>query len=381
LIIRTTRNVITETVNYNHRHYYPKMTKKGIKYDGCTGIGIILLTATVPPSVVYSLSSTTLKPHTNRRSIHTNTQIQISKKFNYVSQSSKNIIRLGSTPLNSKSEVLQDDTFKEINIDDVLLEAENALKAAQNSIVDDDDDDDDGDGDEKNDKEIPLESLNKKLPLEIVNNNNENKNNNNNMEAVADNSKVEEDLSVASFTAILSSTIGGSLLGLLLGSIVAFEISETDTTFASTTLIFAIPILVGISFGGIIGFTGSMQDGIIGTIIRNVLGFPVSALALAIVGNIQLAVNRQVEKTTDGIKAIPSNIANSAKEKALQAANNAKYNAIMTVETALEAALEEIKKVLLMVVALTFLIVLGALIVSPQETYELMQSLQQSVLN
>ena len=355
------------------------MTKKGIKYDGCTGIGIILLTATVPPSVVYSLSSTTLKPHTNRRSINTNTQIQISKRFNYVSQSSKNIIRLGSTTLNSKSEVLQDDTFKEINIDDVLLEAENALKAAQNSIVDDDDDD--VDGDEKNDKEIPLESLNKKLPLEIVNNNNENKNNNNNMEAVANNSKVEEDISVASFTAILSSTIGGSLLGLLLGSIAAFEISETDTTFASTTLIFAIPILVGISFGGIIGFTGSMQDGIIGTIIRNVLGFPVSALALAIVGNIQLAVNRQVEKTTDGIKAIPSNIANSAKEKALQAANNAKYNAIMTVETALEAALEEIKKVLLMVVALTFLIVLGALIVSPQETYELMQSLQQSVLN
>ena len=354
------------------------MTKKGIKYDGCTGIGIILLTATVPPSVVYSLSSTTLKPHTNRRSINTNTQIQISKKFNYVSQSSQNIIRLGSTTLNSKSEVLQDDTFKEINIDDVLLEAENALKAAQNSIVDDDDD---VDGDEKNDKEIPLESLNKKLPLEIVNNNNENKNNNNNMEAVANNSKVEEDISVASFTAILSSTIGGSLLGLLLGSIAAFEISETDTTFASTTLIFAIPILVGISFGGIIGFTGSMQDGIIGTIIRNVLGFPVSALALAIVGNIQLAVNRQVEKTTDGIKAIPSNIANSAKEKALQAANNAKYNAIMTVETALEAALEEIKKVLLMVVALTFLIVLGALIVSPQETYELMQSLQQSVLN
>ena len=354
------------------------MTKKGIKYDGCTGIGIILLTATVPPSVVYSLSSTTLKPHTNRRSINTNTQIQISKKFNYVSQSSQNIIRLGSTTLNSKSEVLQDDTFKEINIDDVLLEAENALKAAQNSIVDDDDD---VDGDEKNDKEIPLESLNKKLPLEIVNNNNENKNNNNNMGAVANNSKVEEDISVASFTAILSSTIGGSLLGLLLGSIAAFEISETDTTFASTTLIFAIPILVGISFGGIIGFTGSMQDGIIGTIIRNVLGFPVSALALAIVGNIQLAVNRQVEKTTDGIKAIPSNIANSAKEKALQAANNAKYNAIMTVETALEAALEEIKKVLLMVVALTFLIVLGALIVSPQETYELMQSLQQSVLN
>ena len=354
------------------------MTKKGIKYDGCTGIGIILLTATVPPSVVYSLSSTTLKPHTNRRSINTNTQIQISKKFNYVSQSSKNIIRLGSTTLNSKSEVLQDDTFKEINIDDVLLEAENALKAAQNSIVDDDDD---VDGDEKNDKEIPLESLNKKSPLEIVNNSNESKNSNNNMGAVANNSKVEEDISVASFTAILSSTIGGSLLGLLLGSIAAFEISETDTTFASTTLIFAIPILVGISFGGIIGFTGSMQDGIIGTIIRNVLGFPVSALALAIVGNIQLAVNRQVEKTTDGIKAIPSNIANSAKEKALQAANNAKYNAIMTVETALEAALEEIKKVLLMVVALTFLIVLGALIVSPQETYELMQSLQQSVLN
>jgi hypothetical protein len=345
------------------------MMRKGIKYDGCAGIGIILLISTVPSSVVYSWSSsttTTLKPP-NRRSINTNTQIQISK-FNYVSQS-KDIIRLGSTPLNSKSKVLQDDTFKEIDIDDVLLEAENALKAAQNSIVDNDvndDVDDDVDGDEKNVKKTPLESPNY----------NNNKNKNNNMETVANDSK-EEDISVASFTAILSSTIGGSLLGSLLGSIAAFEISELDTTYATTSLIFAIPILVGISFGGIIGFTGSMQDGMTGSIIRNVLGFPVSALALAIVGNIQLAVNRQVERTTDGIKSIPSNIANSAKEKALQAANNAKYNAIMTVET----ALEKIKKVLSVVVALTSLIVLGAIILNPQVSYELMQSLQQLVLN
>lgn len=267
---------------------------------------------------------------------------------------------MGSATLNSKSnsKVVQEDTFKEINIDDVLLEAENALKAAQNSIVDDDDDD------EKNDKKILLESR--------PNNNN----NNSNMEAVINNSK-EEDISVASFTAILSSTIGGSLLGSLLGSIAAFEISELDTTYATTSLIFAIPILVGISIGGIIGFTGSMQDGMTGTIIRNVLGFPVSALSIAIVDNIQLAVTRQVERTTDGIKAIPSNIANSAKEKALQAANNAKYNAIMTVET----ALEKIKKVLLVVVAITSLIVLGALILNPQVSYELIESLQQSVLN
>ncbi|MGK3733366.1 MAG: hypothetical protein ACI8RD_010284 [Bacillariaceae sp.] len=334
------------------------MMKKGIKYDGCTIIGIILLTATAPPPlVVYSWSTTTLLPP-NRRSINTNTQIQISK-FNYVSRSKKNI-RMGSATLNSKSnsKVVQEDTFKEINIDDVLLEAENALKAAQNSIVDDDDDD------EKNDKKILLESR--------PNNNN----NNSNMEAVINNSK-EEDISVASFTAILSSTIGGSLLGSLLGSIAAFEISELDTTYATTSLIFAIPILVGISIGGIIGFTGSMQDGMTGTIIRNVLGFPVSALSIAIVDNIQLAVTRQVERTTDGIKAIPSNIANSAKEKALQAANNAKYNAIMTVET----ALEKIKKVLLVVVAITSLIVLGALILNPQVSYELIESLQQSVLN
>jgi hypothetical protein len=43
--------------------------------------------------------------------------------------------------------------------------------------------------------------------------------------------------------------------------------------------------------------------------------------------------------------------------------------------------LEKIKKVLLVVVAITSLIVLGALILNPQVSYELIESLQQSVLN
>jgi len=305
------------------------MTRKGIKHDGFTSISICLLTAAASTSVTYGW---TMKPP-NRRSISTKNQIV---KFNYMSRREKSI-RIASITLNSSSKNKGDDIFKEIDINDVLLEAENALKAAESSI---DDGDVVYDGDDTYKKS---EKFEKKIMKDNPSNNKE----------VVTNSKED----ITSFTKILASTIGGILLGLLLGSMAAFEMSELYTAF-TTPLVFAIPILVGISLGGIIGFTGSTQDGVTGIIIRNVLGVPVQALALAIVDYIQLAVTRQVEKTTNNIKAIPSDLANSAQEKAVQTANILKNNVMMTVES----ALEKIKKVLLVVVALTSIIVLGVLV-------------------
>jgi len=273
-----------------------------------------------------------MKP-SNRRSISKKNQIV---KFNYMSRREKSI-RIASITLNISSKNKGDDIFKEIDINDVLLEAENALKAAESSI---DDGDVVYDGDDTYKKS---EKFEKKIMKDNPSNNKE----------VVTNSKED----ITSFTKILASTIGGILLGLLLGSMAAFEMSELYTAF-TTPVVFAIPILVGISLGGIIGFTGSTQDGVTGIIIRNVLGVPVQALALAIVDYIQLAVTRQVEKTTNNIKAIPSDLANSAQEKAVQTANNLKDNVMMTVES----ALEKIKKVLLVVVALTSIIVLGVLV-------------------
>jgi len=337
-----------------------------MKYDRFTSIGICLLTATVSTSVVFGWA---MKPPT-RRSISTKTQIV---KFNYMPRRENSIVRIVSITLNSSRMSKGDDIFKQIDINDVLLEAENALKAAENSIdvavVSKGDDI----FKEIDMNDVLLEAENALKAAEnsindvaVVSNGDDDtykksekvdkkimKDNPSNNKETVTNSKED----ITSFTKILASTIGGSLLGSLLGSIAIFEMSELYTAF-TTPLASAIPILVGISLGGIIGFTGSMQDGVIGIIIRNVLGVPVQALALAIVDYIQLAVTRQVEKTTNNIKAIPSNLANSAQEKAVQKANDLKENVIMTVES----ALEKIKKVLLVVVALTSVFVLGVLI-------------------
>jgi len=182
-----------------------------------------------------------------------------------------------------------------------------------------------------------------------------------------------EDKASITVTEILSSTIGGILLGSLLGSFAAFKHSEFgDSSFAipnfyaadfpMNALEFSIPIIVGVSLGGITGFAGSLQDDATGTVVRSVLGGPVKALASAIVNNIQQAARRQVEKTTNNIKAIPSNVANSAKQKATQSAKEAKLVVEIALEKAIESALEKVKKLLLVLAVLSSVIVLGVLI-------------------
>ena len=243
--------------------------------------------------------------------------------------------RIKSIAINSRVQDLQqdDDTFTgtEIDINAVLLEADNALQAAEESLEENDD----------NDNYVYT-----------------NINSNNNYKKAATKT-VKGD--IESFTIILSTTIGGSLLGFLSGSIFAFDTKELLYTAFPTPVVYTLPILFGISVGGIIGFMGGTQEdnSALGNIIRAVLGRPVQALASAIVDSVQLSISRQVDKTTSNIKAIPSKIAKSAQGKAEQTAKEVKSRVIITVESTFKKLLEQLKKVLLFSIAFTSVIVVG----------------------
>lgn len=247
---------------------------------------------------------------------------------------------LGDDSGGSPKEVDLKAEFKDINIDDVLLEAENALSLAQTSLGDDDvvvvvdsatktKDDDAG-------------TLKDKLRASVL----------------SDDADGKASVEV---TEILSSTLGGILLGSLLGSVAAFQLSDlgllsiSPESFSADILQFAAPTIAGVVLGGVTGFAGSLQDNALGVIVRNVLGVPAKALASAIVGSIQEAVRRQVEKTTNEIKSIPSNVANSAKETAVQKAKEAK----LSVDVAIESLFEKLKQLVLVAVVLSSLVAVG----------------------
>eukprot|EP00536_Pseudo-nitzschia_multiseries_P003650 jgi/Psemu1/284557/fgenesh1_pg.57_\ len=264
-----------------------------------------------------------------------------------------------TTIIHSKKNELQTDEFRDINIDDVLLEAENALKAAETSLVDSDEIGTDGDTVLDDFKEAVLltkEESKTKIGDEVLMNFEEAT-----RDALPpDREKIKNSVTA---TEIISSAIGGIILGLVLGAFASFELSDLnpsldsilDPDFSVNALELAVPIIFGGTLGGIVGFTGSIQDGLIGLVVRSVLGLPVKALASAIVNSIQDTARRQLEKATDDIKAIPSNVANSAKQKAAQKAMEAR----LTVEVAIDAAIERAKKILLVLAVLSSIGLVG----------------------
>jgi len=194
------------------------------------------------------------------------------------------------TTVYSKRNEIDIDVLKDINIDDVLLEAEKALDVAQTSLGDDDGIDEQG-GENRQDT---IQA--NKLPSNTVQKTS--------IEAIE----------------IISSTIGGIILGSLLGTVATFTVD-----FSPEASQYLIPNIAGATIlGGTLGFAGSLQDNTGGVIVRNILGAPAKTFASAIVNNIKEAAREQVEKTTNGIKSIPSNVANSAKQTVAQKASEAK---------------------------------------------------------
>ena len=194
------------------------------------------------------------------------------------------------TTVYSKRNEIDIDVLKDINIDDVLLEAEKALDVAQTSLGDDGGIDEQG-GENRQDT---IQA--NKLPSNTVQKTS--------IEAIE----------------IISSTIGGIILGSLLGTVATFTVD-----FSPEASQYLIPNIAGATIlGGTLGFAGSLQDNTGGVIVRNILGAPAKTFASAIVNNIKEAAREQVEKTTNGIKSIPSNVANSAKQTVAQKASEAK---------------------------------------------------------
>lgn len=219
--------------------------------------------------------------------------------------------------------------FKDINIDDVLLQAESALNAAQTSIGDESKEE----SDMGNFKSTIRESL------------------------LSDD---QEDKASIEAIEIVSSTLGGILFASLLGSFATFQLTDMGVLeFGAETVssIFAFMIL-----GGIAGFGGSMQDNSTGFIVRKVLGVPARALASAIVRGIQESIRQQVDKTAQSIKSIPSNVANSAKDAAVQKAREAK----LAVDVAIEVFFQKLLQVFLATAAFASLVVLGIYLTNGQ---------------
>eukprot|EP00533_Pseudo-nitzschia_delicatissima_P014642 CAMPEP_0197274962 /NCGR_PEP_ID=MMETSP1432-20130617/13343_1 /TAXON_ID=44447 /ORGANISM="Pseudo-nitzschia delicatissima, Strain UNC1205" /LENGTH=332 /DNA_ID=CAMNT_0042740825 /DNA_START=176 /DNA_END=1174 /DNA_ORIENTATION=+ len=266
--------------------------------------------------------------------------------------------------------------FKDISIDDVLAEAENALNAAQSSLVD-------TDGDNDNDidaaKEIKTDFNNIDIDdvlLEAENalnmagtslGDNETTSTTTLKDKLRASLVATEGGGKASVevTEILSSTLGGILMGLVLGLFVSFQLSGIGLLgiraefFSEDVLQLAAGSISGGILGGTFGFAGSLQDNTVGIIVRNVLGVPAKALSSAIVGSIQDGIRRQVEKTTNGIKSIPGNVAESAKQTAVQKAREAKLSVDLAIEALFEKIFEKLKRLVVVVAVLSSLVVVG----------------------
>ena len=115
--------------------------------------------------------------------------------------------------------------------------------------------------------------------------------------------------------------MGGVLFGSILGSIATFQFPDLASTLDNSS-IFILPILGAISLG-IVGATGGGQSNALGTMTRGIFGAPI----LQLVSAMQSAAVQQVEKTTNEIKALPQNIANSAQQR---------------VQSTVESAVEEV---------------------------------------
>ena len=250
--------------------------------------------------------------------------------------------------------------FKDINIEDVLLEAESALKVAQTSLVEENSDTNDVKNAPKrisefkdiNIEDVLLEAENalKVAEVSIV----DKDNNANGKHGAGDKFAPTWDsvssVDMGEVTDIVSSTLGGILLGSILGSVAAFQLYDVGTLdFSARSAELAVPIAVGVGLGGVAGLTGSSQDNLIGTAVRGVLGAPTKALASAMVNGVREAGRRQVEKATNDIRQSVSQKAEETK---------------LAVDQEIAAVIEKAKFYLIVLTVFSSLVVVGMMIMN-----------------
>jgi hypothetical protein len=180
---------------------------------------------------------------------------------------------------------------KPIEIDDVMLEAEAALSAAQDALIE------------------PTTSPNGG-PKGISS-------------SSSKGTSVALQFTLSEAKDIISSTMGGIVLGSFLGFVALYEIPDIDLLVAPVVP----PLLLGAIFGTI-GLVGGLSNNDAGKFVRSAFGGPTEAVVAAIgslfrsiLEALGLAAKRQVEKTTSDIKAIPRQMADSAARKAEETVN------------------------------------------------------------
>lgn len=205
--------------------------------------------------------------------------------------------------------------FQNINIDDVLLEAEAALQAAQDSLTTDDH------------LEKKTDSVSKlKTDRSAVYS----------PSPTTSSAKVDkaipsmESVNGQALGEILSCTMGGILLGMFLGSIILIEYPDLANVLSLETL--ALP-LIGGALLGVVGLAVSAlaeASSTPGKAVRTILGKPTVALGETILVGVQfrlralgLAAQRKAEETAQNVQSLPGKIADSVKTSVEAAAQNA----------------------------------------------------------
>ncbi|KAG7353774.1 hypothetical protein IV203_003129 [Nitzschia inconspicua] len=230
----------------------------------------------------------------------------------------------------SKSSDPQGFDFKDFDIDDILSEAEDALKTAERSL------ENENASSEKVVQVGPTASQRSREPSQSTIQAVPSPQNTSQLQQVKSSMKGVDGETLKNAVA---STMGGVLFGSLLGSIASFQFPQVLSTLESDNNIIVVPpILVLPVLGGltlsIVGLIGSLQDNIFGSLSRNLLAVPVLALVSAMLSaiqgiamSVQFALQRQVEQTVNDIKSLPQNLANSAQQ---------------TVKASVESAVEEV---------------------------------------
>mmetsp|Transcript_119558 Transcript_119558/g.178616 ORF Transcript_119558/g.178616 Transcript_119558/m.178616 type:complete len:322 (-) Transcript_119558:298-1263(-) len=147
---------------------------------------------------------------------------------------------------------------------------------------------------------------------------------------------------------VISTSMGGVVLGASLGALASYQISSIDMLVDP-----GIPSIILAVIFGAVGAAGALVDTQEGKIIKMLLGTPTTAAVTALTSLLTsflealgLAAKRKVEETASEIKAMPARVANSAKEKAKQTADEIKNMPNTVGNAAKEKAAETIEDVI-----------------------------------